>query len=689
MNKFLIITLLVLLFFSCKEEEYWEKESENGYGELSPIIDELRADPDYSQFVSLLEKAGIDELLVKGTVYSVFAPNNQAIEAYNMENADNTVDKMDSTQVKEFVEYHIIFGIYYQYDFNKRFRVANENRFPTRVYRKDFNDRKMLTIFPNYFFDGGNKYNYSVSYEEAYGQKIELTDSVFCVEDAKVIKDKMDISCSNGVIHGINKVLVPKKNVFETLRDNDDFSIFFSFIDRYDTLIPVYEGSEFSHYDMQFWYTDEDNVKTQITGWNYNLEEESNTLFVPTNEVINAYFAPYLESIEGNNVKNLPDDIVIQLLKYNTTHRFYAQPLFKEDLFFPIFTSLGASFSNADEYIENQPIIASNGFIYPVSKLAAPRLLSSVTGQILLDPQFKTLRYLLEETGLMSYLSNLGYASNEVLFGERIWYPQSWTIIAPSEQVFRDSLQTSVYEMSLNSKRSLMNYLIIRDTIFLDEPVDFTFDKGTFTSDFGDGYYKTKFGTYMRKEDNTVYSSIYTDSTAQIIDKAVGSNGVIYIVDDILFNFPTNYTLFNQMNNYRSEFSLIFDEIGTGRYPELKDELVDTRAELTFFVPSNLALKAYDEIAEADPELKTWEEMDFPERELFMRNHLFRRRLIIEDNATWDLYSSVGNKVSIYEDRGQLRIKGESSKVPAAAFRVINKQSSNGVLNVIDQVILP
>jgi uncharacterized surface protein with fasciclin (FAS1) repeats len=242
--------------------------------------------------------------------------------------------------------------------------------------------------------------------------------------------------------------------------------------------------------------------------------------------------------------------------------------------------------------------------------------------------------------------------------------------------------------MSIWELRDMMEYLTLKDTIYLDASVDEDFDQGVFTDNFDDGYYQTYFGTFMRKRGNTLYSSIYPDSTAQIIDKVVGSNGVIYIVDDMLYNFRKSYTLHKQMNNYRSEISIFSDALNSGLYPDIKDEINDRDSDLSLFIPSDRAIEAYNEIAKGDTELKVWDDMTVDERAALIRNHIIRKRFMTEQRDR-NLYSALGSQITFFTDRGQLRIKGENSKIPAAGYRVINAQASNGVLNVIDQILLP
>ena len=61
---------------------------------------------------------------------------------------------------------------------------------------------------------------------------------------------------------------------------------------------------------------------------------------------------------------------------------------------------------------------------------------------------------------------------------------------------------------------------------------------------------------------------------------------------------------------------------------------------------------------------------------------------MIESSET-TFYSIVGEQIEIFKQNGQLRIKGKNAITPEASFALTNIQGSNGVLNFIDQVILP
>jgi len=690
----LIITFSgVVLIQACRDQfdKYYNDVQENSLS--NSIIETLKSDNDYSSFADLVERSGIGKLLEKGAVYTVFAPINDAIDEYNRLNPANRTSEMDSVTLANFVNFHIAFGIYYNYDFGKRYIRELGNRYQTRMYNPQTFQYKQISVFPSYFFGASGKENYTSEYTQLYKNVYNPTDSTFNVEGANVIKEKSDKGCTNGVIHGINKVLNPRKNIYEVLLSDEQFSIYRDFLMRFDTLIydpensRIENGVEQKAYKTEFWYKNSKGVPTKFD-FDFINENADQTIFPASNKVLNDFFGPYLANF-NNSFNNIPNDIIVELLMHNaaksTTHR---SRLYFKDMEAGVNMVDNKIVFQPNTLLDDNPIVASNGIIYPSKQLISPPRLSSITGRILMDPQFASMKFLLEETNMLNLIANSEYVTGEYIFGERVKYPKSWTLIAPSEIAFNDSLENTIEAWSIYQLRDLANFLVIPDTAYIDEVDGNSFDKGVFTKQFSNGYYKTYGGTFMRKLGNTVYSSLYTDSVANIVDVIKGSNGVIYIVDDILYTVPSGTTVFSQMLNYISDASIVVQEITNGQHSELVTELRSKTTEQTLFLPNNKAIESYNAIAEKNESLKKWDQLTALEKETIIRNHIVRRRMMIESSET-TFYSIVGEQIEIFRQNGQLRIKGKNTITPEASFALTNIQGSNGVLNFIDQVILP
>ena len=258
LKSFWSLVVLSVILISCEKEinRYYNE----GSGDIGPpIITYLQQDQDFSKFNELVKKAGIAPLLEKGAVYTMLAPTNEAIDQYNLSHPEQTTTAMDSAALSDFVNYHILFGIYYQYDFDKRYIRAIGNRYPSRMYDLESHQNKSLTVFPPSFFGALGGTDFTNDYELIYNSPSSKIDNTFNVEGSMVVKEKMDIDCSNGVFHGINKVLVPLENTYEFLAWSNDFSIYSEFINRFDTLVydpdnsRIVDGVEEKAYKKEFW----------------------------------------------------------------------------------------------------------------------------------------------------------------------------------------------------------------------------------------------------------------------------------------------------------------------------------------------------------------------------------------------------------------------------------------------------
>ncbi|MCF8359763.1 MAG: fasciclin domain-containing protein [Prolixibacteraceae bacterium] len=88
---YIIMVLIFALFTRC--EEYWQEH----YDEFPETVDQelweaVKADPEASSFVAMMEKFELDTLFDNTDVFTLFVPNNEAFENFQAENeVDTTV----------------------------------------------------------------------------------------------------------------------------------------------------------------------------------------------------------------------------------------------------------------------------------------------------------------------------------------------------------------------------------------------------------------------------------------------------------------------------------------------------------------------------------------------------------------------------------------------------------------------
>jgi len=178
MNKKIFATLFcgilcIGLISGCVEETPDEKN----------IVETAADNQDFETLVAAVTAANLVDTLSDETQdFTVFAPTDDAFDALDSEYLNNLVNN-DTETLTKILTYHVI---------------------PSAVMSTDLSDGMRV--------------------ETVQGKYITIT-----IEDNKVyIDDAMvttaDIECSNGVIHVIDAVIVPKDNIVETAIANDDFN---------------------------------------------------------------------------------------------------------------------------------------------------------------------------------------------------------------------------------------------------------------------------------------------------------------------------------------------------------------------------------------------------------------------------------------------------------------------------------
>jgi uncharacterized surface protein with fasciclin (FAS1) repeats len=135
------------------------------------IVDVAAGNPDFSTLVTALKAAGLDKTLAGTGPFTVFAPNNAAFN--KIPKADLDALLANKAELTKVLTYHVVSG-----------KVAAAD-----VMRMDGKMAKTV---------------------EGSDLKVSIKGPNVEINNATVIK--ADIGASNGVIHGVDTVLMPKMN---------------------------------------------------------------------------------------------------------------------------------------------------------------------------------------------------------------------------------------------------------------------------------------------------------------------------------------------------------------------------------------------------------------------------------------------------------------------------------------------
>ncbi|MDA3879112.1 MAG: fasciclin domain-containing protein [Prolixibacteraceae bacterium] len=186
MLKYFVLLIVGLWLFSCQDP--YENSTFTAYEELpvSSLL-ESRSD-DFSLWVELLKHTQLFSTLNLNTEYTVFAPNNDAMNGYLESKGVSSVEELDVDEAIILVKYHVLHG-----------RTIKQNEFTTGAIDWPTATDDKLTI----------------SFQE--GGLIYVNSNSLIVES--------DIVVTNGVVHAIDKVLIPVTATIYNQIESNDYSI--------------------------------------------------------------------------------------------------------------------------------------------------------------------------------------------------------------------------------------------------------------------------------------------------------------------------------------------------------------------------------------------------------------------------------------------------------------------------------
>lgn len=174
-NTLVLAVTLLLFTFSAKAQ--WSGN------EVFSMVDDTKnyttlelasMDPNLSTFVNMVKLSGLAPSMLLTDAHTVFIPTNDAFRDISIERFAELTNPKNQTKLIEFIKYHVM---------------------PTKHMKFDFKDSQVIT---------------DASPNEITVSK-DIYDNVF-IGGAKIIRP--DIEASNGVIHIVNDVITPNRDLF-------------------------------------------------------------------------------------------------------------------------------------------------------------------------------------------------------------------------------------------------------------------------------------------------------------------------------------------------------------------------------------------------------------------------------------------------------------------------------------------
>ena len=566
-----VVVFAALLTTSCKKkfDEYYERPANLA----DPIYKQLVDKGKFTNFVSLIDKAGYKSTLASAGYWTIFAPTDSAFTAdtefaaFIKERGFNTVTDVDSATAQMVVQYLLVFNAFEKDridDFQSNLgwvpNVAFKRRtaYYTGFYSDTTSAGLALKAIPSnrnnngttnsyyVFADNGNKYLPSFTSEYLAAQGLSQSDytyfypgstfSGFNVANAKVTQK--DIAAENGVIHIIDKVVTPAKNIDQYLRNKPEYSLFRSILERFMVLF-VKNAEATRRYQVLHGGADDVSVKVysnllafSANNENYfklqdnDAQKDGWTIFVPTNDSLSKYINTVVLQ-QYSSLNALPLSIIADLLnahmwqstvwpsKFNSTYNFLGEP---------------AKMNPAADIVEKK--VLSNGFFYGTKKVNEPNVFATVYGKAYLDPRYTLMTRLLdiELKGIITNPSvkyTLFMMSDAVLAAKGYSYnsgANSWQFINPVSGA-----------VSINDSNRL-NLLRMLNTCVVETPNNELANLGTTGFKGIIGTYGSEFIKY---DGNKVFTAGTIERNVSVTIDSVRKalNGQVVYLNDLMY-FP-------------------------------------------------------------------------------------------------------------------------------------------------------
>jgi len=559
---------LIIIFGGCRKkafDAYYDRPATLA----PPIYQVLQARGNFSMYLQLVDRAGYKATLSASGYWTVFAPNDAAIQKYlTAKNIPiDTLLRGKDSLANKIVKYSLVFNAF-QTNHIADFQADKTGWIPNQAFKR-------RTAYYDGFFtgqtpagangvyvsenrnggyvygDNNNKYIpyfYSTFMAQAGLTAVDYnyffptsTYSGFNVANASVVNK--DILAENGVIHEIDQVVTPLPTVEQQLAGNANYSAFRSLYEnymvgyladvnytrQYNTVTNKTNTVYVKGYSaaLAFALGNESYLKIQAD----DSQTDGYTLFAPNNTVLNSYLGGL--NVVGSllefygSISSMPSSILTDFLnahmfqtnvwpsKFNSKSNLTGEP--------PRFDpGLPSGTSATSNIVDKQ--ICSNGLFYGVNKVQQANVFTTVYARAYLDPAYT----------IMIHLINDSFKSTITSPGNR------YTIFMIPDATFR--------AMGYDWSAAYGNYVsVIAGVTTVGQSPFTTMQKWLYMATVatpnnelnnlsGDGIAETYGGQYIRWHNNTVAScgSIELKKTVNVLSFRDYVNGRVYFLDNLI-----------------------------------------------------------------------------------------------------------------------------------------------------------
>lgn len=549
----LLFSLLVLA--GCSKKEFNERY-ERPESLADPIYQQLQQKGNFTSLLICIDKAGYKDILSKAGYWTMFAPNDAAFALYFKDKGIADANAIDAATAQKIVKYSLVFNAFKTDrlpDFQsaagwvpnlsfKRRTAYYDDTFTINANGKDItyinsnrNNRGGVTYYTA--SDNNNKYVPYFLDRFLAPKALTATDynyfyaqnpyNGFNVSDAQVVTK--DIIAENGVIHEVNRVILPLPSIDQYLGTNTQYSVFKSLFDKY--MVSYLISADATNKYLQNTGKQQDiYIKTFDAGLAYSPNNENYlklddndgqmegySMFAPTNDALNTYINTVLLEYYPT-LDALPKEILYDFLNAHMFSTTVWPSKFATTL---NGQGQGALFNPAADVVDKK--VLSNGVFYGTSKVQNANVFSSVFGRAYLNPNYSLMTRALTAS-LKANIINTSLKYTLFLTSDATMRALGFSYDIDAT-TWRYTPPGGGTALSGSSALDKLNRIINTQVIKSDVP-----------SLAGNGILETYEGEYIRYNNNTVYSAGNRDAgvVLNVSSQRTTQNGTVYFIDGLL-----------------------------------------------------------------------------------------------------------------------------------------------------------
>ena len=590
------VATIAVTFVGCKNDD-----DNPAPGPDKDIVELARATPVLSTLVTAIETAGLSSTLKGPGPYTVFAPTNAAFD----ELEDGVLDALLANPdiLEQILLYHVVSG---------------------KVMSSELSSGPVNTLL------SGNTIDVDVS-----GGNVML-NSLASVIGA-------DVEATNGVVHLIDKVLIPasielpKNNIVEIASSTPSLSTLVEALTKFPDL-----------------------VNALSTDGTY-------TVFAPDNDA----FAALLTAIGQTSLDDVPESVLRVILEYHVISTAAimstdlsdgqtADALSGEEISVAI--NEGGVFIS-DAKVLTPDVEASNGVVHIMEDVMVPPSIAPIVGTIVAPAYFNK-----DFTILISAVLAADEDILSVLLGPG---PSQvgMTLFAPTNDAFAAAGITTLPDGATLS--AVLKYHVL-DGITLAANLPETTVGATPIASLGGDFYLTNKGA-------GVFINGLTEVTATDIE---GSNGVVHVIDRTLIPPSNNIVEIAQSFN-PDEFTQLVAALArtSGENPDLLAALSGEGA-FTVFAPTDAAFEALLD----DLGFGSINDVPLGTLSAVLQHHVIATPRVFSSDLEAGSVTTLNGDITIDPSSGTIT---DGSGNDANLTTTLDVLATNGVIHVIDKVLIP